>query len=422
MISKEKKQEIIKEYSKYLSENYIRIFTTIINDFIIFIIGIYFVTQINSLLVLVIIPLGIISSLVSKITLQKLTSLQNENKTSNIELFKAFSEGLNAIFVIRNLGYENRYKLLLTSTNNKLRNNEIKQAKYNALRDSIMSALFMTTIGIVMIFLSYLTYNSYISVGGLTAMLMYNHMLVDPLLEIFEEQGNIVKLKISQKRIKNVLLLKENRIDKDFTKADELIIKNLSFNYGEKEILKNINITLKSGEKLIVTGETGCGKSTLANIIAGFITPKSGSVVFKYKDRATENNPKVNYMIQNGYLFDASLFDNLKIANESLTKDEFIKIVNICKLEKVYEQHLNAPIGENGNKLSAGERKRVQIARNIVNSSADIYIFDELTANLDSEIADIVFVNVLNFLQNKICIFIEHDKSKIDLCDYHLSL
>ena len=127
-------------------------------------------------------------------------------------------------------------------------------------------------------------------------------------------------------------------------------------------------------------------------------------------------------MIQNGYLFDASLFDNLKIANESLTKDEFIKIVNICKLEKVYEQHLNAPIGENGNKLSAGERKRVQIARNIVNSSADIYIFDELTANLDSEIADIVFVNVLNFLQNKICIFIEHDKSKIDLCDYHLSL
>lgn len=289
-------------------------------------------------------------------------------------------------------------------------------------RDSVMSALFMTTIGIVMIFLSFLTYNSYISVGGLTAMLMYNHMLVDPLLEIFEEQGNLVKLNISQKRIKTLLLLQESNKEKFYSKVDSLIINHLNFNYGEKEIFRDLNLTLKSGESLIITGETGCGKSTLANIIAGFVSPKSGCIQFECNGKETNNSPKINYMIQNGYLFDASLFDNLKIANELLTENEFIEIINICKLDKVYEQHLLDSIGENGSKLSAGERKRVQIARNIVDQTADIYIFDELTANLDSEIADIVFNNVRQVLKDKICIFIEHDKSKVDLCTYHLSL
>jgi len=408
----------IRDDTDYISDNVIRITATIFQSIITFIIGLYFMITINLLLVLIILPFGLITSIISSMTSQRIEQLANNNKNAFLSLIKIYNEGIQGILPIKINNANDEYKTKSTLSSQQLEIIKIKQGKLNGIRLFLMSSLFMTTIGVIMLVLSLLTREKQISVGALTAIMMYNHMLVDPLIAIFEEKKNITQLNISIERVDKIFNYQEQKLIFQNINIEKIVVKNLSFNYENEKILTDINLEIYNKQKVAIIGETGCGKSTLANIICGLYLPENGYIQYITKDQEAVNGyPEFGYMIQDGYIFDESLFENIKLANKNLEIELFNSIINICCLDNVYKRYQDKKLGENGSFLSSGEKKRVQIARTIADLSKNIYIFDELSSNLDDNIGSLIFNNVLNLLNDKICIFIEHDIVQANKCD-----
>jgi len=193
-------------------------------------------------------------------------------------------------------------------------------------------------------------------------------------------------------------------------KVDKVAFENMSFSYNNEDLVcKNVNLSIQAPCNIWIRGESGAGKTTLANIIAGLYQPTSGKIKYFNKGKEVEGIPKVSYLIQDGYLFDKSIVDNIKLANPNISDEEITLIINISYLEDVLTVHGSSPIGENGSHLSGGEKKRVRIAQMLANTTADILIIDELTSSLDEELALKIIRKIFDLKLDKICLFVEHN-------------
>lgn len=162
--------------------------------------------------------------------------------------------------------------------------------------------------------------------------------------------------------------------------------------FNDKLVLKNINIEFQSNSLTIITGESGCGKTTLFNIINGYIKSDSGSIDY--------DNHKILYnMVDDMNINILSVLDNLKLVNDDITKiDEILTELQIGYLKK-----------KRVSKLSKGEQVRVSIARALL-SDFDTILFDEPTGNLDEDTAKTVFELFKKYSQYKTIIVASHDK------------
>ncbi|GFN36657.1 ATP-binding cassette domain-containing protein [Tepidimicrobium xylanilyticum] len=173
--------------------------------------------------------------------------------------------------------------------------------------------------------------------------------------------------------------------------------------------MSNINFEVPPSCKLAIVGDTGSGKSTLVKLIAGLYPISTGEIAYYYKNHRKEGVPKISYLLQDGYLFDTSIKNNIKIFNEKLSEEEVEHLIELCGLKNLNKAYTEETIGENGKYLSGGEKRRVELARVLANKDASIYIFDELTSSLDKNTARVLLNKVLKELNNKICIFIKHN-------------
>lgn len=277
----------------------------------------------------------------------------------------------------------------------------------------------MISIGIILTMASISVVKGNMTIGALTAILMYNHMLIDPLIEILDIQQKIVKLVVSMRKINDVFVLPNDiNINKPIVKIDKVQFKNVSYSYeGQNNVLNNVNFEARIPDNICVIGKTGTGKSTFANLIAGLYAPTEGQVIYYNNNQQVNGMPNISYLIQDGYLFDKSIVENIKIANPGISKAEIDDLIEVCCLEEVLKVHGYNSIGENGLNLSGGEKKRVRIAQMLANKKADIYIFDELMSALDKTTATKIVNNILALNLKKICIFIEHNTNSIIPCE-----
>lgn len=398
------------EDTEFVIQNLVTPITNLIFSILSFIFGLYFMITINKILPFLIIPLGLITAFISKNIQEKSTRNANELRNSSQRLWKTFEEGINGILPIRVFQYNNKYQRKVEKDVSMMKEVILKQSKLNSLSYFSLSSLFMITIGSIMIISSVFVIKGYISIGGLTAVMMYNHLLVDPLVDSLGLQQSLIKLRISLKRIKNIMDIPiDPMIGKERIAVDSLKFTDVSFGYGKECILSNINFEISSNCKLAIVGDTGSGKSTLAKLISGLYPISTGEVVYYYRNQRQEGVPKISYLIQDGYLFDTSIKNNIKIFNEKLSEEEVEHLIELCGLENLNKAYTDETIGENGKHLSGGEKKRVELARTLANKDASIYIFDELTGSLDKNMAGVLLNNVLKELNNKLCVFIEHN-------------
>ena len=199
-----------------------------------------------------------------------------------------------------------------------------------------------------------------------------------------------------------------------------LSLKNISFKYPktEHEVLQNVNFSINKGDKVMMFGKSGCGKSTFIEIFCGFKNLKKGKF---YLDNHSLNFEKrlgdwfkiLSYVPQNIFLFDDTLLNNIIFSASN--KDEKIdmiylkKILSVCDLDEFNnESALNKKIGERGSRLSGGQIKRVGIARAIY-KNPQILILDEATANLDKKSEHKIIRNLINFYPNLTMLFTTHN-------------
>lgn len=398
---------ILVEDTVFLSSNLLKPFTNLLLLIVTFSCGLYYMLNINWILTWLVIPLGLITSISARVIQTRAESNIVSKRNASSKLWKTFSEGLRGMVPLRICRAQDSYRERVKNDSESLKVTNLKQSLLEKVNSAVVSTLFMLTIGIILLLACLFVIRGNITIGGLTAILMYNHMLVDPLVELIDVQQAYIKQKVSLRRINDVMKLKEQKL-LPFEKTDQVLGEKLVCHLGNDIVIRNVSINISKGQKVAIVGKTGSGKSTLANILAGLLLPTEGKVRYLKNGVLTNGVPNIGYLYQDGYLFDTTIKQNILFANPSLSDEEYRDIVKKCCLDEIVLEHTES-IGENGVRLSGGERKRIRIARALANKQADIYIFDELSTSLDNETARIIVNNILKMLENKICIFIEHN-------------
>jgi subfamily B ATP-binding cassette protein MsbA len=208
---------------------------------------------------------------------------------------------------------------------------------------------------------------------------------------------------------------------------EELRFKNVSFAYhGDAQALRNINLTLRRGERLALVGPSGAGKSTFVSLLPRFYDPVSGRITLNGRDLRDYTLPSLRQSMsivsQDNFLFACSVYDNIAYGRtgpcpEDLGKTEE-RVMAAAKAAYAHDfimqmpEGYATPIGERGVKLSGGQKQRITIARAIA-KDAPILILDEATSSLDSEAEKIVQLALENLMRGRTSIIIAHRLSTV---------
>tara|TARA_Y100001968_G_scaffold26203_1_gene20433 strand:- start:165 stop:1916 length:1752 start_codon:yes stop_codon:yes gene_type:complete len=200
----------------------------------------------------------------------------------------------------------------------------------------------------------------------------------------------------------------------------EIRFNEIQFKYNnERTILNGINTKIKKGETTAIIGKSGSGKSTFLDLIPRFYDVTNGEILIdninikKYKLKDLRN--LFGVVTQNVILFNDTIKNNILYGNKNATNEEILNAIESSNLNNLIEKlpkGLNTIIGENGVKLSGGEKQRVSIARAII-KNPEILILDEATASLDSESEKKVHQAIDNIIKNRTVIIIAHRLSTI---------
>ena len=396
------------EDSTIIAENYLVPINNLFISIFTFSMALIYMLRINWMLTLILFPLCLLTALVSK-KLQSKMEVYVSNKRENSKiLFNNFSQIIFGIKSIRSFKKETYFSNVIEDSSNKLKTSDIKQSQLESLSEGVLSCLFMTTIGLILLVTSIFLIKGMITFGIMVAILMYNNMLVDPLLQLVNIQAQIIKVKESMSRIDALFKLKEYKPSYHYEeRINKIVVDNVTFKYPKSDIKMLFNFSVNQKEKILVFGNSGIGKSTLAKILTGFYKPLSGTIRFYSNDIELSHIPYISYLEQDGYLFNLPIKDNILFGDEYVN-EKYTKILKICCLEELITEYGDKQIGVNGNKLSGGQCKRILLARALY-KDAPIYVFDEITSSLDENLIDKILDNLSTYLKKKIVIFIDHN-------------
>lgn len=208
-------------------------------------------------------------------------------------------------------------------------------------------------------------------------------------------------------------VIKEEKVDVE--------IRNLNFSYKEKEVLKDLNMKIKSNKITAIVGESGCGKSTLAKIVAGFQRNYDGEILYNDLSEISNDSLNENIMLvdNNPYFFKESLRYNLKIANKNADDDKLIEVLEEVGLYSYFKNigGLDSILESAGNNLSGGQKQRLAIGR-VLLKEPKILILDESISNIDKESEDLI-LNLIQKLKEKMTIIlITHRLNTVLQADY----
>lgn len=267
--------------------------------------------------------------------------------------------------------------------------------KLFALNEGLSSFLALM-VQIVVLFLSaYFIITERITVGTLLGMVQVSSNLANPLIMIFT---NIPKIKSIQPIIEKLTVLSKyelNEVPKKqpATFNSVVSISNLSFAYEKQNrVLDKINLHIEKGKKYVIVGKSGCGKTTLVKLLAGYYTEYSGKILYDNTDLNMMNENDIvqlsSIIHQNIYMFNESVYDNICL-HEDYSKESIDKAVKASGLNDVIEklpEGLLYEAGENGSNLSGGQKQRIAVARALIRNKP-ILILDEGTSAIDMQTA-----------------------------------
>ena len=250
------------------------------------------------------------------------------------------------------------------------------------------------------------------------------YFLIGPIFAVFIMRTATIKqfsyfAEFALDKIENILEY-DDFIYGDKTSSDVGIeFKNVSFSYGEENVLDNISFKVKRGEQVALVGMSGSGKTTIARLAARFYDIKSGEILIggiNIKDFEKEAlMKKIAFIFQNSKLFKMSLRDNLLIAKPDATDEEIdnVLINSGCKeIIKGLKNGLDTVYGTRGTYFSGGEAQRLSIARAFL-KDADIIILDEATAFADPENEHLIQESFKKLSKNKTTLMIAHRLSTV---------
>ncbi len=256
--------------------------------------------------------------------------------------------------------------------------------------------------------------------------LAYN--ILTPAKAISKASYNVKSGLAAAQRVFEVLEVENKIVDKPNASVKEsfennITIENINFRYEDENVLKNFSLEIPKGKTIALVGQSGSGKSTIANLLTRFYDVNEGKIKIDsvdIKDITMESlRNLLGLVTQDSILFNDTIKNNILIGKENATDDEIIealKVANAYEFVKDLPNGIYTNIGDAGGKLSGGQKQRLNIARAVL-KNPPIMILDEATSALDTESEKFVQVALENMMQNRTSIVIAHRLSTIQKAD-----
>jgi len=310
---------------------------------------------------------------------------------------------------------------------------ETREGLNYAMRGTLFSASFSTSsriingIGSSVLFClgCYFVIKGEMTYGAVTAFMAYSQRLLAPALRFTQISNLIQSTLVSVDRIFEILDaepdVKEAKGARELPPVKGHVkFENVNFEYKPGEpVLRDINLEIKPGTTVALVGHTGCGKTTIINLLLRFYDPTSGRITIDGYDIAKVTlkslRKQIGVVLQDMILFNTSIKENIKYGKKDATDEEVIRAAKAAELHDVI---LNKPngydtiIGEGGVQLSLGEKQRIAIARAII-TDPGILVLDEATSSLDSESEALIQKALSRVLRGRTSFIIAHRLSTI---------
>jgi ATP-binding cassette, subfamily B, bacterial MsbA len=376
-----------------------------------------------TVVVLILLPLsGIIIGRIGK-TLRS-TALRSQNKLGVI--LSVMDETLSGIRVIKSFNAEEKMRNRFFSLNSfyTLIMTKMYRKQYLA---SPVSEFLGTAVVVIIVWYGgslVLSDSSSLAPEGFIAYLMLFAQIINPAKSFSQAYYNVLKGMASADRVDDVL-----KADIHIDDAPDAIsinglqhsieFRNVSFRYGQDLVLKNINLVIPKGKTIALVGQSGAGKSTMADLIPRFYDATEGEILIdgvnikqiKLKDlRAMMGN-----VSQEAILFNDNFFNNIAFGQYKISEESVIKAAKVANAHEFIERTplgYYTNIGDRGNKLSGGQRQRVSIARAVL-KNPPVLILDEATSALDTESEKLVQEALSNVTRNRTSVVIAHRLSTV---------
>ncbi|MGF7057524.1 ABC transporter ATP-binding protein [Brassicibacter mesophilus] len=277
--------------------------------------------------------------------------------------------------------------------------NAFKKLMKECIRfEALTGPIVLTTITLIRAGLTLMILTgSYLLVGGSLDVLTFVMFLVigsrvyDPLTSALMKYAELRYDERAGERILNLMNEQEMGGYKEPNGSTDIVFENVSFGYGDKDVLHNVSLTMKQGTLTALVGPSGSGKSTVLKLCARFYDPSDGKVTFGGIDESILDPEKlmkkISMVFQDVYLFQDTIGNNIRFGKENATDKEMIEAAKkaccydfIMALPKGFD----TMVGEGGCTLSGGEKQRISIARAML-KDAPVVLLDEATASLDPE-------------------------------------
>ncbi|HBG7379090.1 ABC transporter ATP-binding protein/permease [Clostridioides difficile] len=273
-----------------------------------------------------------------------------------------------------------------------------------------------------------------LSIGELIAFQQYTGMLVNPCINIIRSANKIEQVKVSIDRIYSIIdepieifsPLKSNIFGSNLEHKpiENIEFKNVYFKYSDKDnqVLNGVNLSFSKGKTTAIVGGSGCGKSTISNLIYRLWDVSEGEITINGINIKNVNlaflRKNINVVTQDVLIFDNTIRDNISLG-KNIEDEEILSICNIVGMKdfiESLEDGLYSIVGEKGVKMSGGQKQRIAMARALAGNS-DILVFDESTSSLDNISQKEIMKNMKEVIKDKIVIIIAHRLSTIKDAD-----
>lgn len=403
---------------------------SIIDDLFTSMVSIVFLIKMRADLFLIVLTLQIFLILIQNNFTEKISSKvakmrKKYGENSNL-LQEYISNIMNIVLSKSKLKFFRTYLKEERSLINKYIDIDVTMA-VNVLIARVFSALIMVCIyG----YGGYMVIKNNMTIGTLLAFQQYTTMFIGPCINIVRSNNRIQQAKVSIDRVYTLLDEEiEIKIDNKgygLTKGNinEIKFKDIYFTYLYKEktdndyILNGISMTFKKGTSSAIVGGSGCGKTTLINLLYRLWDVNEGEISIDGRNIKDINllslRKNINVVGQDIFMFDDSIRNNILISKK-ISDEEIFKICNVVGLMDFIgglQEGLDTIIGEKGVKISGGQKQRISLARALVNDS-DIIVLDEATSALDNITQENILKNMKAYLNDKIVIVIAHRLSTI---------
>ena len=361
--------------------------------------------------------------------------LGNISATFNIEISEKITEAFDLYreIVVRN--GRNYYINEVTSLRKKL---ALSTAEFNLIPYIGKYVIEATVIfaAVILTITQFLVNNAVSGITTLTVFLAASTRIAPAILRVQQGtimiKGNLGMCLPTLELMDNLNKTIKQTLEIDIEVSDDseflptVSLKTLNFRYGpeEKFSIKNLNLEIRSGEKIAIVGPSGSGKSTLIDLILGILKPDSGQIFISGKAPIESFSTwpgETAYVPQKVGIIDGSIFENLTFGFpvDTLSIDQIKSAIAKSALTEFISEHpqgLEAQVGERGSRLSAGQRQRLGIARAFT-TNPKLLILDEATSALDGITEEIISTSIKNLGQSTTVIMIAHRLSTVQGAD-----